>query len=64
MFDLIERHQNAPERFYMLTCFSSFITPLNHSPGAENTHLQGKYHCIAGLLFGWIRVEQTSKYVI
>ena len=31
---------------------------------AENTHLQGKYHCTADFLFGWIRFHQTCKSVI
>ena len=27
-------------------------------------NLQGKYNCTAGLLFGWIGFDQTSKSVI
>ena len=33
------------------------------SSSAENTHIGGKYHCTAHLLFDWFGLDQTSKTV-
>ena len=31
---------------------------------AENTHLRGKYNCIADLLFDWFGCDQTNKIFV
>ena len=39
-----------------LTCIRRNLT-------TENTHHMGKYHCMADLLFDWLKFDQTSKTV-